>query len=150
MIDVREAGSDDIPVLLEFAAKFHAVSGYANVVSYNCDSMEDLLTYLIESVTGALFVAELDNKLVGFIGLVKTPVFFNRNYSIAQELFWWVKEDYRQCGAGSILVKEAQLWAIEKSCSGILMASLDSSPELGDYYIANNYNPAEKFYMRKL
>ncbi len=43
--------------------------------------------------TGVMLLAEIDGTVVGMVGLVIAPFFFNRSRITAHEVVWWVHPD---------------------------------------------------------
>lgn len=90
--------------------------------------VEDL-TRLINSDDGALLVMDINEKIIGFMGITvfKSPL---SKQKIANEHYWYVLPEYR--GRGIYLISSAYKWAKEKECSHIMMNASRLASQLHD------------------
>ena len=66
----------------------------------------------------AVFVAELDGKLIGFAELSIRPWAEGcRSSNVAYLEGWYVDRDDRRAGVGALLICEAERWARSRGCS---------------------------------
>jgi ribosomal protein S18 acetylase RimI-like enzyme len=83
---------------------------------------QDYYSGLIADENGALLVAEVGEKLVGFVHAIvrdapAIPVFVPRRYAIVDGI--GVKSGFQNRGIGRILVGKMQEWAIAKGATSI-------------------------------
>ena len=84
---IRPAVETDIPAIVRMARLFYDTTTYTEITPMDDDTVADLAQQLMGSV---LLVAEQQNQLVGMVGLVIAPFFFNRSILTAHEVVWWV------------------------------------------------------------
>lgn len=100
---IRQATHSDIPAMLAMGRDFHVESNWGQWADFDADSFETTLTTFIEQPNWRVLVYDSDGPK-GFICGVLTPLYFNHNVSVAQELLWWVHPDHRG-GVGSQLLE---------------------------------------------
>ncbi len=122
---IREAVADDIPRLVEMGQAFFTVMGMLEPITFDGETFSRALEALIEGDDGAVFVADED-EVIGFIGGMVFPLFFNARHLTGQEMFWWVDEDRRKGGAGRDLCTALEEWARGKGAGSFTMVALES------------------------
>jgi len=144
---VRLATESDLPAILDMGAKFHAFSGES--VPYCRQSAESSARSIM--VMGFVLVAEDGGKLVGMLGVLVAPLFFNFAHTMAQELMWWVDEDERGSGAALRLIRAAEAEAKTRGACRIHMLRLAASPEHVDrLYDRLGYRTGEVAHVKEL
>lgn len=109
---IREAKTEDLGELIRMGRAF------AERVTACPFHQESYVRTVIMLMSGygfqhsALWVIDRGNRLSGVLGAIAAPVWFNMNYTDAQELYWWVDEDYRGKGIVQILDR-FDAWAAE-------------------------------------
>lgn len=143
---VRLATESDLPAILDMGAKFHAFSGES--VPYCRQSAESSARSIM--VMGFVLVAEDGGKLVGMLGVLVAPLFFNFAHTMAQELMWWVDEDERGSGAALRLIRAAEHEARNRGVSRLNMAHLaNSPPHVSAIYARLGYTPRESMFCKE-
>lgn len=148
---IRRAVLADLPALVEMGRRFFDASGFGDVTSYDPESMAHTFAELAQSEQGLLLVAD-DGGLVGMVGALVYPHYFNKADLIAQELFWWVDESARKSGVGGELLESVEAWASEKGAASVVMLSLSAlNPDAANrMYINAGYRPAEQSFIKRL
>lgn len=83
-------------------------------------------------------VAEVDNKVVGFIGLCKLYAYeYDGEYIRIISLV--VNEKYRGKGIGTFLLKSAEKWAISEGAIAIALNSGIKREKAHEFYYGNGY-----------
>lgn len=83
-----------------------------------------------------IFVARIDNKIVGSITLIYDQKFIN-NYALYAHIEdVVVDENYRELKIGSKLIEHVKNRSIEKNC---LKCTLTCSKEISSFYLKNNF-----------
>ena len=83
-----------------------------------------------------IFVARLDDKIIGSITLIYDQKFIN-NYALYAHIEdVVVDENYRELKIGSKLLDYAKNRSIEKKC---LKCTLNCSKEISSFYLKNNF-----------
>ncbi len=95
----------------------------------------------------AIFVAELDDKVVGVIHIEKFETLYYK--PIANILSLAVREEYRRRGVGKALVDEAIEWTKEKGLDEIRLESSCHRKSAHEFYRAIGFN-SEKNQIRFL
>jgi len=149
---IRHATNQDIPELVEVMRNFYRESGYASRVEYDPISAADTFAALIEDNNGCLIVAEQDGELVGSIGALAFPLYFNKSYRMAQELFWWLSPKLRGSSIGIRLLRKAEQWAKLNRVENFIMIALDkvNPDKVGSLYKRSGYELSEYLYMKAI
>jgi RimJ/RimL family protein N-acetyltransferase len=139
MIIVTKATTDDLEEYLKLSAKFHSQS---TIKDYAPFSPENMKTFLINSLNNpdiAIFVCKENNKLIGITGGLLFPLYFNHNYKVVQELWWWLDPESRGSTAGNLMYNALENWAKEKQANAMFMIALED----------NRVETMSKIYKRK-
>jgi hypothetical protein len=111
---------------------------------------QSLAKVFIKSVQdGLAFVAEDDGDICGMLIAHKVPAFFDNDLLIAQEIGWWVDEEYRDTRAASMLIKAFENEA-QKECTYTVMSLLATSPKEVEGYLKHiGYIEKERSYFKE-
>lgn len=139
---IRAATAVDFPAIAEVGQHFHSSIAHRDI-PYSIDSMRRWLPRMRQQ--GLLYVAEHEGKIVGGIGGLYAPLYFNDQYRIAQELFWWVEPDHRARRAWIKLLRAFESAAASAGCAWITMLLLagPNAPQLERFYLRDGYRPSE-------
>ncbi len=90
--------------------------------SSSLDYPADFFTDLLQNAAAAIFVAEVNGELAGFVIVVErktplVPILVPRRFALIDTLC--VREDLRRCGIGQALMAEAEDWARERGISAV-------------------------------
>lgn len=102
---IRRASQSDLAEAVAFATQFHAesVHSYIPIVPQVLEAwMADLIGQ------GIVYLSER-----GIIGGLLSPIYFNPDYKVAVELFWWAPV------GGHELRKAFEAWAVEQGANSI-------------------------------
>lgn len=137
MSDVRRATLDDVPTLVAYGHKLHALSPFQALEAQD-DSLALTMRTLIERDDAAVFIGG------GMIGVMAHPCIFNHGLRLAQEAFWFAEAD------GMALLRAAEGWAASQGCIAFLMGALadERSPLMARLYRRAGFKPVENFYMK--
>ena len=143
---IRHAVEEDIEQIVEMGKEFWELTPFTIIgIEYRPDSIAELLQILIED--HYLVVVDSDVGLIGCVGFFIVPFVFNKDYSVAQELFFWVAPSVR--GVGSQLLE-----AVEKDLKDIVdvvaMGELQTSTKLEEFYKKRGYIKTESVYSKVL
>jgi len=147
---IRDAKITDLPILLDMGERFFNASEFVKVTIYDPISFQSTALQLIDS--DILLVGEDDGKVVGMIGALVYPLYFNQSHITGQEMFWWVDEDKRKSKVGRDLLRVLEQRAKDMGANSFAMISLDSmNPKLMDrVYKMKGYFPAEHTYYKRI
>lgn len=145
---IRRATREDIPFLLTEGIKF--IQYHPANFSKEVDS-----NYLIEIGLNLIdnhvvFIAEENNKSLGMIAGMVVPNLYNPKFTILQEFFWWIKEEYRNTKAAFKLFSAFEKEAIKLKVNSIVMVSTAYTPQLERIYKHKNYRPIEYAFMKEI
>jgi GNAT superfamily N-acetyltransferase len=132
---IREATLDDLPRLLELAERFHASTIYASLVPWAPAAVEALMVAVIaqqNSIIGVVFVAELDGRIEGMLGLVALPHPMSGQLC-AEELAWWVEPEHRKGTIGPRLLVTGIDWCRQKMAR-VLKLVAPAGSTVGTFY----------------
>lgn len=137
----RKARAEDIPELALMGKEFFALTRYAEKTEYDYTSFIKCLAEMIKG--GSLFVA-VDGEIKAFIGLVITPICWNENQTIANELFWWGSP------RGMILVYEEAVRQLD--VDHLCMSTLENMKPgtTRRFYEKRGFENMGSFYMKDL
>jgi RimJ/RimL family protein N-acetyltransferase len=141
---IRPAVEGDMPRLLEMAMRFYPMTSYWKISKMELDIeyVSALILGMIEN--GIVNVAEVDNKVIGMIGLIVMPFLFNPKYTTAGEIIWWVEPEFWNGGIGRELLQSVTERAKEKGIHTVQMIGLVESPiQAGQLYESEGYNMTE-------
>lgn len=110
---IRQAGEDDIPVLLYWLSEFHRASFFDSVIPFDVSSTEDTIRKLLGGDNAVVLMHDY-----GVIGGLIVPFFFNDARTQAIEMFWYAKRD------GAALMKAFEDWAVRNGADVTIMGSL--------------------------
>lgn len=147
---IRRATADDIDALMPMAERFYAVCPWRHVAAYDPGTSRAGMMALLENENAGLFVIDAFDALKGAVGFVLTPVWLAENFTIAQEVFWWVEPDVSR--EAIALLKAGEGWAQSSGAKASVMIRLDGMRDeaLHRLYLRFGYNPVEHHYVRKL
>lgn len=148
---VRPAVVDDIERLVALGWQFHRESRHPT--PYDVKTVAETLHSLIEKDNGCLLVVASDaGHVLGMVGGLAFPLYFNAEHLTAQELFWWVAPDKRGLGIGKALLHEFQDWARGVGATTCVMVAYESTTDdpIVKMYRLHGYHPLERHYMRTL
>jgi len=135
---VRLARAEDIPELALMGKEFFDLTRYAENTEYDYSSIIKCLAGMIK--TDSLFVAA-DGEIKAFIGLIVTPICWNENQTIANELFWWgtprgmvlvYEEAVRQLDADYLCMSTLENMKPETTCRFYEKRGFEN---MGNFYI---------------
>lgn len=130
-IYVRDISNGDFDTLTELIKQL----GYPSTSS----KVSDRLSKINSSKNYKTFVAEVSEKVVGFIGLSKLYAYeYDGDYVRIVALV--VNEQYRGKGIGSRLVESAEKWALEENAIAVSLNSGINRKEAHAFYESIGYS----------
>ena len=107
---IRKATHDDLDRIADMGRDFHAFSPWRKI-PFDRDSTKDFCARLIDG--GVILISDH-----GMIGGLVNPLYFNPDFSVGCELFWWAKS------GGRALMEAFEEWAMEQGVSGLQFSAL--------------------------
>jgi GNAT superfamily N-acetyltransferase len=80
------------------------------------------------------------------------PLYFNHNYKVAQELWWWVEEEYRGSSCGKLMYDALENWAKEKKADSMFMIALEDTnvERMARLYKRKGFVGTERTFIKEL
>ncbi len=129
-VHIRKIIDDDFRKLTELINEL----GYPSSIN----SVSERLSRINSSKCYNTLVAEVEGKVVGFIGLCKLYAYeFDGEYVRITALV--VNEQYRGRGIGTKLLESAEKWAIDEGATAITLNSGMDRKEAHEFYKKNGY-----------
>lgn len=144
---IHRAETSDIPLIMECAREFCAVLDHP----LNEDSYHAFWARTLLDDSGCIFLLQNDNEVVGGIGGVASSDPLS-GMKIAIEMFWYVKQQFRQGMWPLRLLREFECWAKMVGCDSINMIHMEKSmPEdMKRIYGRLGFNLIETIHSKKL
>ncbi len=146
---IRKAELQDVFVIMEMAKKFYVNTTYHidSKIPLNEEDVACLIENLISS--GIIHVAEINNEIVGVVGIILVPFLFNSDYTHAGEIVLWVDPHARVTGVGKMLISSLEIPAKNAQVTHIQMLDLVSSGDhVGRLYESCGYKLTERAYTK--
>lgn len=144
---IREATPADLPDLIRMGKAFHAVTGVADLIPMDVETLGRTFLQLMGGESSTILVKD-DAGIVGAVGALLHPHYFNNAHITGQELFWWVDPEHR--GAGVELLDALEDWARSMGARTFGMIALEAidGGRAGSIYKRRGYRPVEHSYLR--
>jgi|TARA_R110000824_G_scaffold112149_2_gene261181 GNAT superfamily N-acetyltransferase len=147
---IREATTDDLPVLLEMGHQFVTKTIYQYVMSENPEMLRALFVGLMESESGLLLVADRGNKVTGpdVIGAMGMSVYEHpvSGDRVSSESFWWIDPEARGGRDSVRLLRTTEKWVKEQGARWMHMVA--PSRRVGQFYERLGFLPLEMHYTK--
>ncbi len=104
---------------------------------YDLEKQKAKIQTVLNDSTQVIFVAETNNKVVGYIHLVNYDVIYADNFKNCLGLA--VDNDYKRNGIGSALLNQAEIWAKENGAVGIRLCSGVEREKAHQFYQSQGY-----------
>lgn len=150
MITVRLANSNDVKAIVRMGRAFWAAIPHNDSVPYCQDSVAMTCIQMIDQ--GLLVYAQVDGETAGFAGALACPLFVNRDYLLAAELFWWVVPEYRKSGLGWMILQELEKAAKAAGVRRLSMMAVEGMDLdlVAQMYAKAGYAPVERTWSKSL
>lgn len=144
---IRKASIEDLPLMQSVADEFYASSEFLS--DFSMPRFCEIWGELISKDAGVIFVDVRDSHIAGVMGgIIHRDIYGEK--LIAEEMFWFVKQDVR--GGGIRLYKQFEVWAKGKGAASLhMMHLLDSMPaKVSDFYLRQGFKAVETRYSKNL
>lgn len=146
---IRPMTIADLPEVSRLGAEFHAKAGWDEIAYNEADCLVSL-TKFMETGSFIGLVAD-DGHIVGMLGGIISPVYFNYSHKSGEELFWYVADDAPQM-TGIKLLKAMEAEARAHGCASWQMKSLArlGGERMVQLYERMGYRRAESSFLKEL
>ncbi len=148
-MNVRAATHVDFPRIVQMGRAFWAQTPYRDIPYCPDSIMETCAMMLAQRL---LLVAEMNDRVVGAVGAMASPLYANKSVLVGAELFWWVEPEYRNTGVGKLMLKGIEDAAREAGISRFSMMAFDDIEveKAAAIYARVGYNPTERTFGKVL
>lgn len=149
---VRKAAAVDLPGYLEMGKKFHESSPMHGVIDFDDNGYSNFYLSALHDENIGMWLAEDDGNLVGIVGAIIYPLYFNPGAKVVQELWWWVSPESRGSGVGRQMFSEIEEWATVNNASAIFMIALQNEhlEKMEKLYDGAGFRPLERTYIKEV
>lgn len=146
---IRPGLPEHMPRLIEMGRAFFAASALARVAEFDDGSFVETVEGF--SAVDALYVAEHGAGIVGMIGALVYPAWFNKRHLTGQELFWWVDPEWRGRGHGMALYRRLMERIEAQRLASFTMGSTETlkPAALARFYRREGYVPTERLFAKR-
>jgi GNAT superfamily N-acetyltransferase len=149
---VRKATESDLPKYIVLAESFHMASPMHGVIGFDADGYSQFYLSSLQNDNVGIWLAEIDDEIVGICGALVYPMYFNPSALVVQELWWWLTPASRGSGAGGKMFKQIEEWSKEKDASALFMIALEDSraKKMENLYIRAGFKPMERTFIKEV
>jgi GNAT superfamily N-acetyltransferase len=149
---VRQATAADLDEYVNLAETFHAASPMNGVVGFDREGYGQFYLSSLQNDTIGVWLAEIDNVIVGICGAIAYPLYFSPSSIVVQELWWWLTPESRGSGAGAAMFKQIEAWAKERKASALFMIALedDRATKMEKLYVRAGFKPMERTFIKEV
>jgi GNAT superfamily N-acetyltransferase len=149
---VRKATEADLPKYIVLAESFHMASPMHGVIGFDAAGYSQFYLSSLQNDNVGIWLAEIDNEIVGICGALVYPMYFNPSALVVQELWWWLTPASRGSGAGGKMFKQIEQWSKEKDASALFMIALEDSraKKMENLYIRAGFKPMERTFIKEV
>lgn len=104
---------------------------------YDYEKQKKKIEAVLNDDSQVIFVADIGNKVVGYIHLTNYDVIYADNFKNCLGLA--VDNDYKRKGIGSALLKQGEEWAKENGAVGIRLCSGMERDKAHEFYLSQGY-----------
>ena len=135
----------------DMCSAFYEFSNYSKLAPIDKASTQESYNDMVGG-GGACVLATQDDKPVGMLGFLISPLPTNKNVLVATEIMWWVVPEHRNSVVANELFDTAESLAkIAYKCDLIAMSKLANSPaRLGKWYERRGYTEQDTTYLKEL
>ncbi len=151
-MNVRRASQGDVSAIIRMGLAFIESVPALSRVGIDEPATRALIERLVSSDDAAIFVVESGGDPFGMLAIVSYEYYFNPEFTMSQELFWWVDEEHRNSGCASEMLSAAESWSRSRGVRAMQMISLDESDgdAVSAMYVRRGYVPLERSYVKEI
>jgi len=149
---VRKALESDLPQYLTLAQAFHAASPMHGSIGFDVPGYSQFYLSSLQNDSVGIWLAEIENEIVGICGALVYPLYFNPSALVVQELWWWLTPASRGSGAGGQMFKQIEQWAKDKEANALFMIALEDNraKKMENLYIRAGFKPMERTFIKEV
>jgi GNAT superfamily N-acetyltransferase len=149
---VRQANVADLDRYIVLAESFHMASPMHGMIDFDHVGYGEFFKTSLQNDMVGIWLAEIDDEIVGISGAVAYPLYFNPAAIVVQELWWWLTPKSRGSGAGGKMFKQIEAWAKEKNATALFMIALEDAraKKMENLYVRAGFKPMERTFMKEV
>ena len=149
---VRKATEADLPEYIKLAQAFHTASPMHGSIGFDVPGYSQFYLSSLQNDNIGIWLAEIENNIVGICGALVYPLYFNPSALVVQELWWWLTPASRGSGAGGQMFKQIEQWAKDKNASALFMIALEDNraKKMENLYIRAGFKPMERTFIKEV
>jgi RimJ/RimL family protein N-acetyltransferase len=149
---VRKAVESDLPEYVKLAQAFHIASPMHGSIEFDVAGYSQFYLSSIQNDSVGIWLAEIDDVIVGICGAIAYPLYFNPSALVVQELWWWLTPASRGSGAGGQMFKQIEQWAKDKDAAALFMIALEDkrAKKMENLYIRAGFKPMERTFIKEV
>jgi len=149
---VRKATETDLPEYIKLAQAFHTASPMHGSIGFDVPGYSQFYLSSLQNDSIGIWLAEIENNIVGICGALVYPLYFNPSALVVQELWWWLTPASRGSGAGGQMFKQIEQWAKDKNASALFMIALEDNraKKMENLYIRAGFKPMERTFIKEV
>jgi RimJ/RimL family protein N-acetyltransferase len=147
---VRRATEVDLDKYVVLAKSFHDASPMHGVIDFDPEGYSSFYLSALDNDSMGVWLAEVDGEMVGIVGAIAYPLYFNPNALVVQELWWWLAPAFR--GEGGKMFKQIESWAKERNASALFMIALEDerAAKMEKLYLRAGFKPMERTFIKEV
>jgi GNAT superfamily N-acetyltransferase len=154
-IDNLKVSKFKLQDLKEYSRLAETFYQHSTIKDYSSFDLESFTVFLKNCLTNpdiVILACKDNNKIVGITGGLLFPLYFNHNYKVAQELWWWVEEEYRGSSCGKLMYDALENWAKEKQADSMFMIALEDTnvERMARLYKRKGFVGTERTFIKEL
>lgn len=151
---IRSAEIKDVPQIVDMLLAFQQEAGCYGHIDPCRDSLTNFITKMIGlPLRAPVVVYEVDGVIAGTTALIVEPSWFNYAQLAAQELFWYIRPEYRgRFGIAMRLFKWLEKWCVDNGVKSLSVASTGTLNvgKLEDFYTRRGFAKADVIYIKEV
>ena len=149
---VRKATETDLLEYIKLAQAFHTASPMHGSIGFDVPGYSQFYLSSLQNDSIGIWLAEIENNIVGICGALVYPLYFNPSALVVQELWWWLTPASRGSGAGGQMFKQIEQWAKDKNASALFMIALEDNraKKMENLYIRAGFKPMERTFIKEV
>ncbi len=152
-MELKIAGWDDYPDILEMAKKFFDHTPYKDKVDYDDSKISDVVMSLFDNPTERVAILAIhEGRPVGMLCAQVGEILFTRD-RVATELAWWMDPEHRASRGSIELIQAFEYWAREKAgCKFTQLATVETEQvqKITKFYNRKGYDLYERAFLKVL
>lgn len=146
---IRKLEPSDIAEVMQLAKAMHVESPFYNRYPFSEEKVRRLYQVFLENPDWLCVVAELDEKIIGFLAVTIVPTFFG-DARFVEDISFYVDPKYRGTSAALRLVRAVEAWAIANNVAAIRVGiTTGTNPgPAGNFFLRLGYEESGRLYTK--